>query len=233
VDAATAAGCLRLGHVDDPLLSVVHVDDAFRHAMADDGTPDQHAIGVHAFHPVVVGHTDRGGVLGAEPDGCSAAGQRQHEQVVLIFGVDRPLVVGSEVADGHLFGAIRAERWLTEEPVHIKRWTVGWQRLTKITHPVVIKEEMHPASQCVPRLEPLNIDGEWGIAAATGLRARPLRRGDHRNRCLLSLGKGDPLFLRALGKISEVHTGALLQGPEPLDGKFAVRGSGKSEDGLG
>jgi hypothetical protein len=53
--------------------------------------------------------------------------------------------------------------------MHVKRRTIRWERLTKITHPVMIKEKMHPAGQGVPRLEPFYIDCKWGISAAAGL----------------------------------------------------------------
>ncbi|MEJ7705124.1 MAG: hypothetical protein WKF47_16405 [Geodermatophilaceae bacterium] len=43
---------------------------------------------------------DLGGVLVAHPDVLAAAGEREHEQVVLVLRVDRPLVVRGQVAHG-------------------------------------------------------------------------------------------------------------------------------------
>ena len=63
---------------------------------------------------------------------------------------------------------------------------------------------MHPAGQGVPRLEPLDVDRERRVAAAAGLRARPLRGGDHRHRAGLGVGEGDPLLLRALGEVVQL-----------------------------
>ena len=74
-----------------------------------------------------------------------------------------------EVAHGHLLGSVRTEGRLAEEPVHVQRRTIGRQRLTKITHPVMIKEEMHPARQRVPGLEPLDVDGERGVPTSARL----------------------------------------------------------------
>ena len=75
----------------------------------------------------------------------------------------------SQVAHRHLLGSIRAKSGFTKEPVHVQRRPVRRQCLAKITHPVMIKEEMHPAGQGVPGLEPLDVDGERRVPAATRL----------------------------------------------------------------
>ncbi len=91
---------------------------------------------------------------------------------------------------------------------------------------------MLPAGQGVPRLEPLGVDGERGVAPTTGLAARPLRRRDHRHRPGLGVCEGDSLALVLRGEVGELGAGAPLQGAEAFGGQPPVRGARQRQDGL-
>ena len=132
-------------------------------------TPLRLSASIHSLSltPIVVG------VLRAHPDLRPAARQRQHEQVVLVLGVDRPLRVRGQVAHRHLLA--HAGGLVAEEAVHVQRRAEDRQVLAELAHPVVVEEEVHPPGQRVPRLEPLDVDGEGGVAPAAVLAAGPLR----------------------------------------------------------
>src|SRR5699024_12472684 len=93
VDPATLVGCLGPRNVDEPVLGVVHVHRPFGHAVGDDGSGHDHTVAIDRLDPLVVTNPDPFGVGRAQPDDGAAAGQAEHQQVVLILGVDGPLVV--------------------------------------------------------------------------------------------------------------------------------------------
>src|SRR5665647_3115556 len=166
VDAAPLAGGLRDGHVDEPVLGVVHVDGALRHPVADDGTRHHDTVAVDRLHPVVVVDAHLGRVLLADPDRLAAAGQRQHEEVVLVLRVDGPLAVRRQIANHHAQLTSRAhlaglaDLGLAEQGGHVQGWPEDRQPLTELGDPVVVEVEVHPTRQGVPRLEPLHVDRE-------------------------------------------------------------------------
>src|SRR5699024_3690605 len=92
VDPATLVGCLGPRNVDEPVLGVVHVHRPFGHAVGDDGSGHDHTVAIDRLDPLVVTNPDPFGVGRAHPDDGAAAGQAEHQQVVLILGVDGPLV---------------------------------------------------------------------------------------------------------------------------------------------
>ena len=96
--------------------------------------------------------------------------------------------------------------------VHVQRRPVDRQPLAEFGDPVVVEEEVLPAGQRVPRLEPLHVDGERRVPAPAGLRAGPLRRGDHRGRPRLGVGEGDLLALVLGREVGELHPGPRLRG---------------------
>ena len=232
--------------VDQPVLRVVHVDGALGHPVRDDRAGDDDAVAVHRLDPVVVLDADLRGVPVADPDRLAAARERQHEQVVLVLRVDRPLVVRGQVAHGqagdrsppHQRPAVRPEpsarcrARLAEQRGHVERRPEDRQLLAELGHPVVVEVEVLPPGQRVPRLEPLDVDGERRVAPAAGLRARPLRRGDHRHRRGLGVGEGDLLALVLGGEVGQPGAGALLEGLEALGGQVPVGGAGQREDRL-
>ena len=152
------------GHVDEPVLRVVHVDGALGHAVRHDRPGDDDAVAVHRLDPVVVVHADLGRVRRADPDRLAAARERQHEQVVLVLRVDRPLVVRRQVAHGEAELAGVADLRLAEQHVHVQRRPVDRQPLAEFGHPVVVEEEVLAPGQRVPRLAPLDVDRERRVA---------------------------------------------------------------------
>src|SRR5665647_956039 len=160
VDAAALAGGLRARHVDQPVLGVVHVHRAFGHAVRDDGPRDDDAVAVDRLDPVVVLDPDLVGILVAHPDRRPTAGQREHEQVVLVLGVDRPLVVRGQVPHGDAQHARVADLRLAEERRHVQWRPEDGKVLTDLAHPVVVEVEVLAAGEGVPRLEPLDVDRE-------------------------------------------------------------------------
>src|SRR5450759_1760221 len=149
VDAAPLAGGLRDRHVDQAVLGVVHEDGALRHPVADDRTGDHDAVAVDRLHPVVVVDADLGRVLLADPDGLATAGQREHEQVVLVLRVDGPLAVRGQVANHHaqltadVYLSHFTDFWFAEQRRHVQRWSEHRQPLTDLGDPVVVEVEVH------------------------------------------------------------------------------------------
>src|SRR5699024_6108405 len=110
----TTALAVPLGqrHVDGAFLPVVHESGAPRHAVADHSAGGEHAVAVDRFDPVVVRDARGLGVLHAHPDVLPAAGQVHHVEVLLVHGVDRPLVVGGQVAHADPTRLVLADRAL-------------------------------------------------------------------------------------------------------------------------
>ena len=212
----------RARRADLAVLGVVHQAHALRHAMRDDHARDDDAVAVVRLDPVVVAHVDRLGVLRAHPQPRAAAEQREHVQVVLVLGVDRPLRVRRQVAQRHLRDAVAGDRLGAGEhqPV-VDRRPVGGQALAELAHPGVVEVEVHAPRQRVPGLVALDVDRERGVGAALLVDARPLRRGDHPPRLHLRVLEGDPRLLGALGQVGERHAAALLQRAEAGDARGA------------
>ena len=134
------SGCLGARYVDDAVLGVVHEDRSLGHPVRHDGPCHDDAVAVVGLDPLVVLDADLLSVLDAHPDLWATAGQRQHEEVVLVLGVDRPLRVGCQVPDRHLLADAAA--LVTEDAVHVERWPVDGQLFAELGHPVVVEEEV-------------------------------------------------------------------------------------------
>ena len=233
VDAAASSTGLRPGDVDGAVLGVVHEHGALRHPVRDTGSGDDDAVAVDRLDPLVVGHPDRGGILDAHPDLGAAPGQCQHEQVVLVLGVDRPLRVRGQVADRHLgLAGGGAGVGRTEDAVQVQRRPIDRQPLTELCHPRVVEEEVLPPGQGVPRFASLDVDGEGRVPPPAVLRAGPLVRGDDRHRAGLGVGEADLLALVVLGEVGQPGPGAVLEPAQAQGGQTTVRGARQRQDRL-
>ena len=172
------------------------------------------------------------GVLLAHPDVRAAARERQHEQVVLVLRVDRPLRVRREVAHHHVRLAVVADLRVAGERREVERRAVGRQALADLGHPVVVEEEVLAPGERVPGLPAFDVDGEGRVAATAVLAAGPLPRRDDRLRPALRVGEGDLLALVLAREVGELHAGALLELLEARDGDRAVGDAGQREDRL-
>src|SRR5699024_5702231 len=70
---------------------------------------------------------------------AEAAGQVHHVEVLLVHGVDRPLVVGGQVAHADPTRLVLADRALAEQGGHVQRGAEHRQRLPHLQHPVVVE----------------------------------------------------------------------------------------------
>src|SRR5690606_37769318 len=113
VDAATGAGDLAAGGVQDAFLGVVHEHHAGLDALADYRSGGHRAVAVVQLDPVVVLDADALGVGLGDPHVGPAARQHLHDEVVAVGGVDAPFLVGGDpveqdlrvaVADGLVLG---------------------------------------------------------------------------------------------------------------------------------
>src|SRR5699024_10101003 len=204
VDAATFAVPLGQRHVDQPVLGVVHLPRALRHPVADHSAGGDHPVAVGQLDPVVVGDTHLGRVPVGHPHRLPTTGEAEHEQVVLVLGVDRPLVVRGEVAHRDTELVLLTDLRLAEQLGHVQRRPVHRQRLTHRLHPVVVQVEVLAPGEGVERFEVLDVDGERGVPPPAALRTGPLRGGDHRYRCGLDVGEADPLALVLTGQVVQV-----------------------------
>src|SRR3954453_21429893 len=107
--------------------------------------------------------------------------------------MNRPLIVRCQVTNGDAHLTDVAWGGLIEERSHVEWRPVHREVLAEPGHPVVVEVEGLATCERGPRLEPLDLDRERGVPAATALRARPLRRGDPRGRSCLGVGEGDLL----------------------------------------
>src|SRR5918998_2722534 len=97
VNATALTGLLDAGHAHGATLGVVHEHGALGHPVTENHPGDHDAVAVDRLDPLVVHHTDLGGVYIGHPDRLPAAGQREHVQVVLVGGVDGPLRMRGEI----------------------------------------------------------------------------------------------------------------------------------------
>ena len=108
----TAGFCQR--SVDLAVLGVVHEHRALGDTVGDHRTCRHDTVTVDCLNPVIVLDADLLRVSGAHPHGLATASQREHVQVVVVLGVDRPLVVRGQVAYGHLRTAVSVGGYLAQ-----------------------------------------------------------------------------------------------------------------------
>ena len=82
--------------------------------MGDHRTCRHDTVTVDCLNPVIVLNADLFSVGRAHPHGLATASQREHVQVVVVLGVDCPLVVRGQVAYGHLRAAVVIGGYLTQ-----------------------------------------------------------------------------------------------------------------------
>lgn len=84
--------------VNQFLLRVIHQHHAFIDTLRDNRAGDDGPIAVKDFEPVIILHADFLRIRFTNPDNRSAAGERQHVQIVCIGGVNAPFLVwGNEI----------------------------------------------------------------------------------------------------------------------------------------
>jgi hypothetical protein len=94
----------------------------------------------------------------------------------------------------------------------------------------VVHIELLAPRERAPGDRAAHVDGERGIVARAALGARPLGGGDYLARLGRDVREGDELLAPFLGKIGQLHAGALLHQLETLDREPAVRGSRERQD---
>ena len=150
----------RARYVDMPILCVIHDRGAGRHAVRDHGTAGHHPVLVEGFDPVVVYDADTLGVLLAHPDHGPAAKERQHLQVVLVFGMDGPLGVRRQVAHRYFSSTGIARAQGAEMASQVERRPEGRQSFAILKHPLVIDVELLPTGEGAPGNGALHVDRE-------------------------------------------------------------------------
>ena len=135
--------------------------------MRDGRTAGNDAVAVVGLNPVVVLDLQRLRVLAADPQHPTAAEQRQHVQVVLVLGVDRPLRMRRQIAQrqlnptGPVLGALVAE-----DRAVMQRRAVYRQTFAQFEHPLMVEVEVHPPGQGVPGLLTLDVGRKRRVATS-------------------------------------------------------------------
>ena len=176
MDAAALAGLLGAGHVHDLLLRVIHQAHAFLHALGDDRTRDQRAVGVERLDPIIV---DEAGLLGvdfADPHDRPAARQRQHQKVVGIGRVDAPLLMRRDEVENDRRVTVRPPVKNGLHRLGVDRRTIDAERLAESPHPQVILIELLAAGQRAPGDQLVHVGIARVVANLLRLKAGPNRR---------------------------------------------------------
>lgn len=72
---------------------MLHNAQPLRHAGGNDGASDYSTVSVPALNPIIIRNACVGGINVTHPHNGTASGEGQHSFVVIIAGVDTPLLV--------------------------------------------------------------------------------------------------------------------------------------------
>lgn len=178
VGSASPARTLVEQSAHRPLLGVAHEYDALGRTVGDDGPGRSDAISAISLNPFITLDTDPLRVLGVHPDGLVPASQRQHVRIIEVLEMDRPLVVGGEVAHCDFGRPLRrGPRSVNfDAPIQtaeVQRKPEDQQRLLELLRPIVVDVELWVPGQCVSGFVPFDVLDEGVVSVPAVPGARP------------------------------------------------------------
>ena len=212
---------------------MLHDAKSFRHTRRNNRTSDHRAVGVPALNPVVIRDAGVGRIDITHPNDRTAAGKREHAFVVVVGGVDTPLLVGRHEVQNDGLVAVVCDIAITGERSLVSRGSVLSELLTECSHPSVVLVELLAAGNRAPRQKQVLILPESDIRDFIVFRTGPVRSTEGLSRAMCQIIEGDLVGNVSFGEEAGIYAALVFHKRPASEGQSTVGFGRDAKDEVG